>query len=87
MPCTDPSIPVAKEWVNALYVENEYGEKDYLTEFTLTARAGDDDTAVRDIKQYRSLDTTAPMYNILGLPVDASYRGIVIQAGHTYLLH
>ena len=76
-----------QEWVNALYVENEYGEKDYLTEFTLTARAGDDDTAVRDIKQYRSLDTTAPMYNILGLPVDASYRGIVIQAGHTYLLH
>lgn len=75
-----------QDWINALYVENEYGEKDYLTEFSLTAKA-DDDTAIRDTKQYRELDINAPMYNILGLPVDASYRGIVIQGGQTYLLN
>ena len=32
------------------------------------------------------LDLNAPMYNILGMPVDAAYRGIVIQNGHKFLL-
>ena len=32
------------------------------------------------------LDLSQPMYNILGMPVDASYRGIVIQKGHKFLL-
>ncbi len=33
-----------------------------------------------------SLDMNAPMYNILGMLVDATYRGIVIQNGHKFLL-
>lgn len=32
-----------------------------------------------------SLDTEAPMFNILGQPVDASYEGIIIQNNHKYL--
>ena len=31
------------------------------------------------------LNLQAPMYNILGQQVDASYRGVVIQNGHKYL--
>lgn len=31
------------------------------------------------------LDLNAPMYNILGQPVDKNYKGIVIQAGNKYL--
>jgi len=31
------------------------------------------------------LDTKAPMFNILGQPVDASYEGIIIQNNHKYL--
>lgn len=33
-----------------------------------------------------TLDTNAPMYNTLGQPVNADYRGIVIQNGHKFLL-
>jgi uncharacterized repeat protein (TIGR02543 family) len=33
-----------------------------------------------------ALDTNAPMYDILGRQVDATYRGIVIQNGNKYLL-
>ena len=33
-----------------------------------------------------ALDINAPMYDILGRQVDASYRGIIIQGGHKYLL-
>ena len=32
------------------------------------------------------LDKTSPMFNIMGLQVDANYRGIVIQNGNKYLL-
>jgi hypothetical protein len=32
------------------------------------------------------LDINAPMYDILGRQVDATYRGIVIQNGNKYLL-
>ena len=45
-------------------------------------------TAVEDVSigDTPSLDLTLPMYNILGIQVDATYHGIVIQQGHTYLL-
>ena len=33
-----------------------------------------------------TLDINAPMYDILGRPVDATYRGIIIQHGNKYLL-
>ena len=33
-----------------------------------------------------ALDINAPMYDILGRPVDATYRGIIIQNGNKYLL-
>ena len=33
-----------------------------------------------------ALDLDAPMYDVLGRQVDASYRGIIIQNGHKYLL-
>jgi len=32
------------------------------------------------------LDPAQPMYNVLGMPVKADYKGIVIQNGHRYLL-
>lgn len=45
-------------------------------------------TAVEDVSigDTPSLDLTQPMYNILGIQVDATYHGIVIQRGRTYLL-
>ena len=33
-----------------------------------------------------TLDTDAPMYDVLGRQVDATYRGIIIQNGNKYLL-
>ena len=36
--------------------------------------------------EYQVLDLNAPMYNIVGQRVDASYKGIVIQNGQKYLL-
>ena len=41
--------------------------------------------AVENVKTRHSLDINRPMYNILGLPVDATYRGIVVQDGYKYL--
>lgn len=41
--------------------------------------------SVENDTDYR-LDPTQPMYNILGVQVDADYKGIVIQNGHKYLL-
>ena len=46
-------------------------------------KTGDIDTALDDVQ---TLDTNAPMFNILGQRVDDSYRGIVIQNGQKYLL-
>lgn len=71
---------------NALYVTNDEGEKEVLTEFTLTAIADGTHEAVDDVRTKRELDINRPMYNILGLPVDASYKGIVVQDGYKYLL-
>jgi uncharacterized repeat protein (TIGR02543 family) len=40
-----------------------------------------------DLENVRpALDTNAPMYDILGRQVDATYRGIVIQNGNKHLL-
>ena len=40
-------------------------------------------TALDEINE--PLDTKAPMYNILGMPIDADYRGVVIQNQHKYI--
>jgi hypothetical protein len=32
------------------------------------------------------LDINAPMYDVMGRQVDATYRGIIIQNGNKYLL-
>lgn len=31
------------------------------------------------------MDNNAPMYNILGMPVDKTYRGIILRNGHKYI--
>lgn len=37
------------------------------------------------IETVYQLDLTAPMYNLLGVEVDATFHGIVIQNGHKYI--
>ena len=68
---------------NALYIINGDGEQVVLTEFYLTAEKG---TGVEDVREYKEFDPSQPAYSILGVPVDASYRGIVIQNGRSYLV-
>lgn len=70
--------------INALYVVTEDGDVEVVTEFSLTAEG--EIQAVEQTRTYRKLDITQPMYNILGLQVDATYKGIVVQQGQTYLL-
>ena len=41
-------------------------------------------TSVENVRP--ALDTDAPMYDVLGREVDKTYRGIIIQNGHKYLL-
>lgn len=43
-------------------------------------------TAVEDVVAPAQLDVDAPMYDVMGRPVDKTYKGIVIQNGHKYLL-
>ncbi len=74
------------EVLHALYVQNGDGSQTMVTEFTLTA-IPDDISAVEAARAPQSFDPQQPMYNILGVPVDASYKGIVIQNGQKYLLH
>jgi hypothetical protein len=45
-----------------------------------------DGTSVEDIKDATGLDLNAPMYDVVGRQVDATYRGIIIQNGNKYLL-
>lgn len=72
----------------ALCVENEQGEPEPLTEFWLTAEGAEKQKdAVHNTSVRHELDTHRPMYSILGLPVDATYKGIVVQDGFTYLLY
>ena len=44
----------------------------------------DQATDLRDINAAATLDTKAPMYNVAGQKVDASYKGIVIQNGKKF---
>ena len=66
---------------NALYIINGNGEQEVLTEFYLTAEG----TGVETVRPNQPFDPTQPAYNILGLQVDESYHGIVIQNGRSYL--
>lgn len=68
---------------NALYTTNASGEQEVLTEFELTAA---DENAVETVRTVRTINPMLPMYNILGQPVSADYKGLVIQNGQTYLL-
>ena len=69
----------------ALITVSTDGTVEPVTEFTLTA-VEDDLNAVADTRVYRALDPQRPMYNILGLQVDGSYEGIVLQDGRKYLI-
>lgn len=68
--------------INALYTLNGQGEKVIVTEFETTLIA----TGAEDVRERKALDSTKPMYNILGMRVDAKYKGIVVQDGQKYLL-
>ena len=68
--------------INALYTTNENGEQEVVTEFDLTAET----TAIESIRTEQSFDPSQPMYNILGVPVEATYKGIVIQNGRTFII-
>lgn len=43
-------------------------------------------TAVEDVVAPAQLDVDAPMYDVMGRQVDKTYKGIVIQNGHKFLL-
>ena len=45
-----------------------------------------DGTSVEDIKNNTGLDLNAPMYDVVGRQVDATYKGVIIQNGNKYLL-
>ena len=45
-----------------------------------------DPTAVENVTTKATLNLNAPMYDVLGRPVDKTYRGIVIQNGQAFLL-
>ncbi len=79
------SAEIAARVMNALYVSRPDGTRDVLTEFTLTAIA-DVPQDVSNTPAPKPLDPTQPMYNILGVQVDPSFRGIVIQNGRKYIL-
>ena len=72
--------------INCLYVVNENGEIDVLSEFELTAEDDNLEDALPNVKVRHALDLTLPMYNILGIQAGANYKGIVVQQGQTYLL-
>lgn len=78
-------VSTGAETINALYVTNGSGIKEIVTEFTLTA-IPDIINAVETGRASRRLGPQQPMYNILGVPVDASYKGIVLQNGQKYLI-
>lgn len=76
--------------INALYLPNPDGTMEVLSEFTLEAvkddMQWDDEDAVDNVRIKYEFDPMLPMYNILGIQVDATYKGLVIQRGNTYLL-
>ena len=69
----------------ALVVVDEDGNVEILTEFELTAET-DEEVGILHTYTRQPLDLRKPMFNILGLQVDATYRGLVIQNGQKYLL-
>ncbi len=72
----------------ALYVVNENGDKEALTEFWLTADIDIQPIdAVDNLRIKHELNINEPMYNILGLQVEPSYKGIVIQNGWKYMIY
>ena len=66
--------------IYTLYTENN-GEQEIVTEFETTPK----EDAVEKVQTGKMLDVTKPMYNILGMQVDASYEGIVIQQGQKFV--
>ncbi len=70
--------------INALYVVRN-GENVVLTEFDLTAIPDNIPESIDTSRADRPLDPSQPMYNILGLQVDTSYKGVVIQNGRKYV--
>lgn len=69
---------------NALYTTNEEGEQEVVTEFDLTAVV--ESAVVYTNNPRHEFDPNGAMFNVLGLPVDKTYKGIVIQNGQTFLL-
>ena len=67
--------------INALYYTSGDNAGEVVTEFTLTAI----EDAVEDVRTQHSLDTSKPMYNVLGVQVSADYKGIVIQEGQKFM--
>ena len=68
--------------INALYTTNENGEQEVVTEFELTTEV----TAIESTRTEQSFDPSQPMYNILGVPVEATYKGLVIQNGQKHFI-
>ena len=58
----------------------------YQDSLTIIAGNADVPSAVEDIKEATGLDLNAPMFDVVGRQVDASYRGVIIQNGNKYLL-
>lgn len=70
--------------INTYYTEDEDGNVEIVTEFETTPKSGTD--ALPTTRADHVLDTTQPMYNLLGLRVGATYKGIIVQQGQTFLL-
>lgn len=73
--------------INALFVEHPDGTTEILTEFILEAMdLNNPPFGVDNTRSWRALDSTQPMYNMLGMQVGADYKGVVIQGGHKYII-
>ena len=53
---------------------------------TALADAQEDATSVENIITEVTLDLNAPMFDVLGRQVDKTYRGIVVQNNHVFML-
>ena len=53
---------------------------------TALADAQEDATSVENIITEMTLDLNAPMFDVLGRQVDKTYRGIVVQNNHVFML-
>ena len=70
---------------NACYVWNADCRKAVISP-NCDGQTDDPIEGIEDILTNALPDFTQPMYNVLGQPVRADYRGIVLQNGHKYLL-